>query len=443
MRQHRGQAIALALHNHPRVWLALLLGMAMMLFMAYPAWRAAAQGNSEVATIQHVRVGQQPGGAVRLVLEYAPQVAEDQTKYRWFTLPQPARVVVDFPAISFADSPNFMKLPEGGLVKSLRAGRFRPDTVRMVMDISKPSKVNMFVIPPRESGADVRGQRLVIDIIPVKKGEKPTDIPPPEDVIDAGKAPKVNPVSIEDEPAPVVPRQVNNAKNDRKVVVTLDPGHGGVDPGGCGKVLKVCEKNIVLDVAKMVGEHLERENIQVVLTRSDDTFIPLAERVKIAQRAQSDLFVSFHADIHPTKRDVIGATTYVVSDKASDKEAQRLADKENDGDILAGIAIDRESREVQNILISLVQRETRNNSSYLAQSILNEMGNVTKVRKAEPLFAGFRVLKAPDVPSVLIEMGYLSNPTEERQLASKSFRKKLAARIAAGIKAHVREHVHY
>lgn len=426
-----------------RRWL--LLGVAALfgVFMAYPAWRAVAQGSSEVATIQHIRVGQQPGGAVRVVMEYAPQLADDQLTYRWFTLPQPARVVLDFPAISFADSPNFMKLPEGAMLKSLRAGRFRPDTVRMVMDLTKPAKVNMFTIPPRETGGNIRGQRLVIDIAPVKKGEKPTDIPPPEDVVEQGKAPVVNPRTIEDEPAPVVPRQVNNAKTDRKVVVTLDPGHGGVDPGGCGKVLKLCEKNIVLDVAQMVREHLQDEGIKVVLTRDDDRFIPLAERVKIAQRAQSDLFVSFHADIHPTKREVIGATTYVVSDKASDKEAQRLADKENDGDILAGIAIDRESREVQNILISLVQRETRNNSSYLAQSILSEMGKVTQVRKAEPLFAGFRVLKAPDVPSVLIEMGYLSNPKEERQLASKSFRKKLAARIAAGIKAHVREHVHY
>jgi N-acetylmuramoyl-L-alanine amidase len=418
--------------------------LAVLGLTAYPVWRAAAQGSSEVATIQHIRVGQQPGGAVRLVLEYAPQAADDQLGYRWFTLPQPPRVVLDFPAVTFADSPNFMKLPEGSILKSLRAGRFRPDTVRMVMDLGKPAKVNMFIIPPRELGSNVRGQRLVIDIAPVKKGEKPTDIPPPEDVIEAGKAPMVNPRSVADEPAPVVPRQVNNsARNDRKVVVTLDPGHGGVDPGGCGKVLKVCEKNIVLDVAQMVREHLKREGIQVVLTRDDDRFIPLAERVKIAQRAQSDLFISFHADIHPTKREVIGATTYVVSDKASDREAQRLADKENDGDILAGIAIDRESREVQNILISLVQRETRNNSSYLAQSILSEMGKVTQVRKAEPLFAGFRVLKAPDVPSVLIEMGYLSNPKEERQLASKAFRKKLAARIAAGILAHVKEHVHY
>lgn len=401
--------------------------------------RAQDETSLNVATIQQIRVGEQPGGAMRIVLEFSPLANEIQQQYRWFTLPKPARVVIDFADITFADSPNFMKLPEGGLVKSMRAGRFRPQTVRMVLDLTNPARVNLFTIPPRND----RGQRLVLDVLPVSKGQKPTDVPPPADVVDEGKAPAVNPTRIEDEPAPVVPRQVVRAQDDKQVIVTLDPGHGGVDPGGCGRVLKLCEKNIVLDVAKQVREILERENVKVVMTRSDDRFIPLPERVKIAQRAQSDLFVSFHADIHPTNTKVIGATTYVVSDRASDREAARLADKENDGDILAGVAIDRESPEVQNILISLVQRETRNNSSYLAQTVLSEMGKVTEVRKAEPLFAGFRVLKAPDVPSVLIEMGYLSNPKEERQLADPAFRKRLAKRIAAGIMAYVKAHVHY
>jgi N-acetylmuramoyl-L-alanine amidase len=401
--------------------------------------RAQDEASLNVATIQQIRVGQQPGGAMRIVLEFSPLANESQQQYRWFTLPKPARVVIDFADITFADSPNFMKLPEGGLVKSMRAGRFRPQTVRMVLDLTNPARVNLFTIPPRND----RGQRLVLDVLPVGKGQKPTDVPPPADVVDEGKAPPINPTRIEDEPAPVVPRQVVRAQDDKQVIVTLDPGHGGVDPGGCGRVLKLCEKNIVLDVAKQVREILERENVKVVMTRSDDRFIPLAERVKIGQRAQSDLFVSFHADIHPTNSQVIGATTYVVSDRASDREAARLADKENDGDILAGVAIDRESPEVQNILISLVQRETRNNSSYLAQTILSEMGKVTEVRKAEPLFAGFRVLKAPDVPSVLIEMGYLTNPKEERQLADPAFRKRLAKRIAAGIMSYVKAHVHY
>lgn len=419
---------------------AVLLPLVGMLSVWPPRGSQAAEDASlNVATVQEIRVGEQPGGAMRIVLEFSPLATESQRDFRWFTLPQPNRMVIDFADVTFADSPNFLALPKGGLVKSMRAGRFRPHTVRMVLDLNKPSRINLFTIPPR----DDRGMRMVLDVLPVGKGQQPTNIPPPADVVDEGRAPSVHPIRIDEEPAPVVPRRVVHNDKNQQVTVTLDPGHGGVDPGGCGKVLKLCEKNIVLDVAKQIKEILEKQKVKVVLTRSDDRFIPLAERVRIAQRAQSDLFVSIHADIHPTKSNVIGATTYVVSDRASDREAARLADKENDGDILAGVAIDRESPEVQNILISLVQRETRNNSSYLAQAILTEMGKVTQVRRAEPLFAGFRVLKAPDVPSVLIEMGYLSNPREERQLADPAFRKRLARRIADGIMNHVKEHVHY
>ncbi len=430
-------------HKLPRqvLWLLPLVGVLAVALAFWPPNLGRAQDDAalNVATIQQIRVGQQAQGAMRIVLEFSPLATEAQQQFRWFTLPQPTRVVLDLADVTFADSPNFMQLPPGGLVKSMRAGRFRPHTVRMVLDLTNPARVNIFSIPPR----DDRGMRVVLDILPVGKGQVATNVPPPDDVVDEGKAPMVNPISIADEPAPVVPRQVVRASEDKRVVVTLDPGHGGVDPGGCGRVLKLCEKNIVLDVAKQVREILRKQGYEVVMTREDDRFIPLAERVRIAQRAQSDMFVSFHADIHPTNTKVIGATTYVVSDRASDREAARLADKENDGDIIAGVAIDRESPEVQNILISLVQRETRNNSSYLAQAILSEMDNVTEVRRADPLFAGFRVLKAPDVPSVLIEMGYLSNPKEERQLADPAFRKRLAKRIADGIMDYVKANVHY
>jgi len=132
-----------------------------------------------------------------------------------------------------------------------------------------------------------------------------------------------------------------------------------------------------------------------------------------------------------------------VSDKASDREAARLADKENDGDVLAGVALDRESPEVQKILISLVQRETINGAAYLGQSILGSMDDVAVVRKHELLFAGFRVLKAPEIPSVLVEMGYLSNPQDERDLANDAYRARLARSIAAGISRYIRTHIHY
>lgn len=391
--------------------------------------------------VEQLRVGQD-GGRTRIVLQFSPETAKVDVNYRWFTLPDPARVVVDFGDISFKTSPNMVKLPGNSIVKGMRAGRFRPGTVRMVLDLTKPGLVNVFGIPPRGG----MGPRLVMDMVTPRPGQKPTNVPPPADVVEAGKAPAVNPRRIEDEPAPVVPPQVTREIHPihrERVVVVLDPGHGGVDPGACGRRLKLCEKGLTLQMARLVRDELRSDKIEVVLTRDTDVFIPLPERPRIAQQHNADLFVSLHADIHPTNRDVKGATVYMVSEKASDREAARLASSENDRDVLAGVALANESREVQNILISLVQRDTLNGSIYLGRSVLRELDRFTEVRKHDLMSAGFRVLKSPDVPSILVEMGYLSNATEERQLADVRYRKKLAETIARGIRGYVQEHIHY
>lgn len=398
-------------------------------------------GRDEPGLVEDLRVGQD-GERTRIVLQFNEATTAKEFENRWFTLPEPARVVVDFKDITFKNSPNLVKLPEGGLAKGMRAGRFRPGTVRMVLDLTKPGRVNVFAIPPRGG----QGPRLVIDLVKLKKGQKPTNVPPPEDVVDEGKAPAVQPRRIEDEPAPVVPPMVTrdvDAGPRERVVVVLDAGHGGVDPGACSKIAKLCEKGLTLEMTKLVRERLRSDKIEVILTRETDVFIPLPERPRIAQRAGADLFVSLHADIHPTKKDVKGATVYMVSEKASDREAARLASAENDRDVMAGVALANESKEVQNILISLVQRDTLNGSTYLARSVLKELGAFTEVRKHDVLYAGFRVLKSPDVPSILVEMGYLSNPTEERKLGDAGYRKQLADTIARGIRNYVQEHIHY
>ena len=392
--------------------------------------------------VESMRVGQD-GARTRVVFQFTEATRESDFNYRWFTLPKPARVVVDFQDdIAFRDSPSLLKLPGDGLAEGLRAGRFRPGTVRMVLDLRQQGRVNVFTIPARGG----MGPRLVIDLVKLKPGQKPTDVPPPLDVVTQGEAPAVRPQTLEEEPAPVVPPQVTRDMSSSKrqhAVVVLDAGHGGVDPGGCSKVINLCEKGLTLEMVKLVRERLRSDKIEVILTRDEDKFIQLAERPRIAQRAGADLFVSLHADIHPTKSDVKGATVYMVSEKASDREAARLASSENDRDVMAGVALANESREVQNILISLVQRDTLNSSTYLARSILDDLDNFTEVRKKDVLYAGFRVLKSPDVPSVLVEMGYLSNPTEARKLSNTLYRKRLADAIARGIRKYVEQHVHY
>ncbi len=415
-----------------------LIAVLALMAVAMPPLVGRAQ-DADGPQVTEIRVGQD-GTRTRLVFELNEKVS-----HRWFTLPQPTRLVVDFQDdVGFAKDPASVQLPDGSLVKALRAGRFRPGTVRMVMDLTKAAKISVFAIP-----ADGKQRhRLVIDVMAPKKGEKATDVPPPEDVVTSDAAPVVRKTVRssgrfdESERAPVVPRQVVSSKDDGQIIVVVDPGHGGVDPGALGRTYKTREKDLTLAMAKRVRDKLASRKIKVILTRDTDIFIPLPDRVKIAQRANADLFVSLHADSAPD-RSVTGATVYMVSDKASDREARRLADSENSRDVLAGIALENETKEVQSILISLVQRDTMNNSAYMGQSILREVGDMTAVRKRQLMYAGFRVLKAPDVPSVLVEMGYLSNPKEEAALRSSSHQSRLAAAIADGIRDYVIAHVHH
>lgn len=406
-------------------------------------------------------------GSSRIVLQFAPEAAGRDIPYRWFTLPNPNRVVVDFGEVSFKTPLSLVKIPDGSLVQAMRAGSFRPGTVRMVLDLPKPTKVAVFGIPGKKAGkgSSATGPRLVIDVLGVRKGEQPTVVLPPADVVQAGRAPVIKPKPVvpaqperafeesamsnsEPQSPPLAPDDVQPMKDiteahGGRALVVLDAGHGGVDPGACGKTLHLCEKNLTLDMVKRVRGYLRSDTIDVILTRDTDVFIPLPDRPRVAQKNNADLFVSLHADMHPTNRTVKGATVYMVSEKASDREAARLMQSENDRDVMAGVALADESPEVQSILMSLVQRDTLNNSIYLGKTVLGQLGSFTEVRKTSLMSAGFRVLKSPDVPSILVEMGYLSNDKEERQLADDDYRDDLAKTIAKGIKAYVNAHVHY
>jgi N-acetylmuramoyl-L-alanine amidase len=410
-----------------------------------------------------VKAKQSPAGSTRIVLQFEPNAARHDINYRWFTLPNPNRVVIDFGDITFKTPLSLVHLPKQSLVDGMRAGKFRPGTVRMVLDMQKPVRVNVFGIPGKGKGKNAVGPRMVIDVLGLHPGEKPTVVLPPADVVQAGHAPATKgqtPTAVaassqidateKTDAAPVAPAVETKdtsvmepipTRNSRPLVV-LDAGHGGVDPGACGKSIHLCEKGLTLDMVKRVRDELKDRNIEVILTRDSDVYIPLPDRPRVAQKSNADLFVSLHADMHPTDRSVRGATVYMVSEKASDREAARLMNSENDRDVMAGVALADETPEVQNILMSLVQRDTLNSSIYLGKSILDELGDFTTVRKRTLMSAGFRVLKSPDVPSVLVEMGYLSNVQEEKQLASSSYRAKLAKVIADGIEDYVKSHVH-
>ncbi len=210
-----------------------------------------------------------------------------------------------------------------------------------------------------------------------------------------------------------------------KRVIALDPGHGGIDPGTIG-ASGTLEKNLTLDVAREIKRTLEAtQRYRVVLTREDDTFIRLRDRIQVARAAAAELFVSLHADALGDAK-FRGATVYTLSDKASDAEAEALAQRENKADLIAGIDLTDEAPEVTGILIDLAQRETMNLSARLAGYLVQEMAHETQLLRRSHRFAGFAVLKAPDVPSTLIELGYLSNRQDETMLNQPAYRRRLA-----------------
>ncbi|MBC7952171.1 MAG: N-acetylmuramoyl-L-alanine amidase [Rhodospirillaceae bacterium] len=265
--------------------------------------------------------------------------------------------------------------------------------------------------------------------------ERPIQVAAPAPVpVIAAPAPVAEPVVTKvSMPAPMPePVEPKALPADGKPVVVIDPGHGGVDPGAIG-VSGIYEKYITLAVARELKAQLEKSgHYKVFLTRDRDVFIRLRDRVAIARQYNADLFISLHADSVGNPQ-LKGLSVYTLSQNSSDSEAQALADKENKADLIAGIDLSHESADVANILIDLAQRETMNRSAGFAGGVVEEVGREANLLGNTHRFAGFAVLKAPDVPSVLVEMGYLSNETEERSLRQPEHRVKLAKSISRAI----------
>ena len=378
---------------------------------------------SHASEIEKVRIGQHDN-RTRVVLE-----SKTPLKYKYFTLPSPDRAVFDFKNTEFKTDLAQIDLSKSAILKGLRQGLFTPDTTRMVMDLAGPVQLSVFTIPPSAEF----GFRLVIDILPTTPG-----------TAESARARQIASENVNDikvqTPAPVIVRKAPTPAN-APIIIVLDPGHGGVDPGAIGKG-RTREKDLVLEVSTRLKRELEKlPNVKVYRTRDKDIFVPLRERVAFAQQKQADIFISLHADAHEV-RSVSGGTVYVVSERASDREAARLAKSENEVDVIAGVNLADENTEVRDILISLSQRETRNQSALLGRAVHKRLENVNKMRKRDILFAGFLVLKAPDVPSILVELDYLSNPAQEKRLRTRSHQEKLVGAIASGVKDYIAQNIH-
>jgi len=341
---------------------------------------------------------------------------------RTFVLANPYRVIVDIPQVTF-------NLPAGtgatgsGLIKAFRYGLVMPGGSRIVFDLTGPAKVEKAYVLDAANG---QPSRLVVEVTAVERS--------------AFKAsPAINEKlrpAIVDGDAAVVTGTVNSPKPDTRPVIVIDAGHGGVD-NGTQAASGENEKTLVLDFAKALRDRVEQGGkFRVVMTRDDDTFIPLGERVKIARTNMAALFVSIHADALPRREgDAQGATIYTLSDKASDAEAEKLAEAENKADAIAGVNLTEEPADVADILIDLTQRETRAFSNRFARTLANEMKSVARMHKHPLKSAGFKVLKAHDVPSVLVELGYVSNKDDLKLLVSESWRSRTVGSVAQAVDA--------
>ena len=348
-------------------------------------------------------------------------------QFRAFALADPYRVIVDLPQVNF-------QLPAGvggagrGLVKAFRYGVVMPGGSRIVFELTGPARIAKSYVLEAANG---QPPRLVLEFEEVDRTAFVQSLAPES-------RPELRP-AIAEANAAVTKADVPAAPPsppDKRPVVVIDPGHGGDDNGTQAGGGDIMEKNLVLGFGLALRDRLEKSGkYRIVMTRTDDTFIPLGDRVKIARSESAALFVSIHADaLKRGEGDAQGATIYTLSDKATDSEAERLADTENKSDAIGGVSPD-EPTEVADILIDLVQRETKTFSNRFARMLMGEMKNTVRMHKHPLKSAGFRVLKAPDVPSVLVELGYVSNKADLEHLVSENWRSRTVGSMAQAIDA--------
>ena len=366
-------------------------------------------------------------------------------RYTLFTVSDPHRVVLDLEGLE--PGPQFDALPsklpaDDPFIKSIRLGRFKPGVMRLVLDLKDEARPEAFTLAP----VGIYGHRLVLDIRPLQpidplmalvseiERTKTAISPPAVSVPGPSPEAQVRPAP-ERTPAP---SQAPSAQigGSRLIVVAVDAGHGGEDPGAIGPS-GTYEKDVTLAIARKLKALIDAQpNMRAVLTRDGDYFVPLHTRVQKARRIQADLFISVHADafIKPHAR---GSSIYALSERgATSVAAQWLAKRENDADLIGGVNLDVRDPYLKQTLLDLTQTATNNDSLKLARAVLGEVGEINTLHKNSVEQAGFAVLKAPDVPSILVETAFITNPDEERRLRDENYQSRMAGAIFAGIKRY-------
>lgn len=372
-----------------------------------------------------------------------------EPRHSVFLITNPNRLVVDLENVdydSLAAEVAGKVRPDDPYVANIRVGRFRPGVVRLVLDLKVEAKPQVFLLKP----IGEYGYRLVLDVYPAvpvdpllallqNHGAKQTAPDQPGTSNPPDNAPRVEPWSRNGQDKR---KRGSSAKPvaQRVVTIVIDAGHGGEDPGAKGRG-GTFEKDVTLSIARRLRKLVDAEpNMRAVMTRDGDYFVPLQARVEKARRAKADLFISIHADAYvlPHAR---GASVFALSERgATSAAASWLAKRENEADLIGGVNLDVKDRYLAQTLLDLSQTATINDSVKFGRIVLDELGDVNSLHKEHVEQAGFAVLKAPDIPSILVETAFISNPAEEKKLKSGGYQDKIASALLTGIKRYFAEY---
>ena len=394
--------------------------------MTVPALAAWMPGTASALAVQSARLW--PAlEYTRLTIESASPIT-----HQMIAVKNPERLVLDLEAIEL--TPELQQLAArvaatDPYIQSIRLGLNRPGVARLVLDLKSEVKPQLFALKP----VGEYGHRLVLDLYPLQ---------PPDPLMalldERNTVPRVQDESAQSPESPKPPPEPRVQRaGPRPLIVVLDPGHGGEDPGAIGK-RGTFEKHIVLAVAKKLRKRIDGErNMRALLTRDDDYFVPLQQRVAKARAVKADLFISIHADAFG-KRDVRGSSVFALSERGATSAAARwLAQSENRADLIGGVNLDVGDPILARTLLDLSQTASITDSLKLGRFMLEEIGEINTLHKNYVEQAGFAVLKAPDVPSILVETAFISNPDEEKRLKDGAYQEKIAAAVLGGIKRYL------
>ena len=368
--------------------------------------------------------------------EYTRLTLESDTpiNYSLILLKNPDRVVLDLEDVTFTSE--IKKLPgkisaDNLYIRALRIGRFKPGILRLVLDLKSEVKPQAFVLKP----VGDYGHRLVLDIYPISPPD-PLMALLNEGAVKSAQANAYEHIKSDRKSRAVTVGNKRSDSTERLITVAIDPGHGGEDPGAMSK-RGTHEKNITLAIARKLKAKIDAEpNMRAALTRDGDYFLSLPMRLEKARKLNADLFVSIHADafVKPHAR---GSSVFTLSERGATSAAARwLAKKENDADLIGGVNLDTKDPYLNKTLLDLSLSQTREDSHTLAREVLSEIGEINHLHKNNVEQAGFAVLKSPDIPSILVETAFISNPDEEKKLRNKAYQDKMAKAMLDGIKRY-------